>query len=118
VEVRRATDASELPPALQLRCHRDGIGRLASAVEVEDRLENRLVCRTVEVRAADLLDHVRDRVLRQHHAAQDALLGGDVVRRHPVGHASDAGNGKLAHAHSRSFPPEISRDDAVGRSST
>ena len=38
MEVRRATDASELPPALQLRCHRDGIGRLASAVEVEDRL--------------------------------------------------------------------------------
>ena len=32
----------------------------------------------------DDVQHVGDRVLRQHHAAQHALLGGEVVRRRPL----------------------------------
>src|SRR5690606_14674405 len=55
-----------------------------TTVEIDDRVVDRLVRRAVEVVAADLLDHVGDRVLGQQHAAQHAHLGGDVLRRGAV----------------------------------
>jgi hypothetical protein len=43
-----------------------------------------LVRGPVVIGGPDDLDDVGDRVLGQQHAAEDALLGGDVVRRHPL----------------------------------
>ena len=48
---------------------------------LEDRLEDHLVLRHVEVGADDDLEHVGDGVGRQQHAAEGALLGEEVVRR-------------------------------------
>ncbi len=84
VDVGRAADALELAALGQLRDDGDGVGGLAATVEVDDRLVDDLVRRAVEVRAADLLDDVRDGVLRQQHAAEHAHLGGDVLGRRPV----------------------------------
>ena len=81
VQVRRAADASDLAEAGQLGRHRDRVGGLALAVEVDDDVEDRLVGGLVEVGRADDLDDVGDRVLRQQHAAEHGLLGGDVLRR-------------------------------------
>ena len=58
-----------------------GVGRLALAVEVDHDVEDRLVGRAVEVGGTHDLDNVGDRVLAQQHAADDRLLGGDVLRR-------------------------------------
>ncbi len=81
VQVGRAAHAAQLAPLGQLSGHGHGVRRLAPAVEVEHRVEDELVGRAVEVGAAQHLHHVRDRVLAQHHAAEHALLGGDVLRR-------------------------------------
>ena len=49
VEVGRATDAADLAAALQLGCDRDRVGRLTAVGEVDDRVEDQLVRRSVEV---------------------------------------------------------------------
>ena len=90
VQVRGATDALDLAALGQLVGDRDGVGRLAAAVEVDDRVVHDLVRRAVEVGAADLLDDVGDRVLRDHHAAEHAALGVEVLRRGPVVAAATA----------------------------
>ena len=59
----------------------DDVGRLAVRVEREDRFEDHLVLRNVEVVAAQALDHVGHGVFRQEHAAQRRLLAQQVVRR-------------------------------------
>ena len=69
--------------ACQLSRHRDWVGRLALAVQVEDRLVDRLVGGAVHVVAERDLDDVGDGVLGQQHAAEDGLLGRDVLRRGP-----------------------------------
>ena len=84
VEVGRPADAGHLAALGQLVGDGDRVRGLATAVQVEDRVVDRLVRRAVEVVAAQLLDDVGDGVLRDHHAAEDALLGGDVLRRGPV----------------------------------
>ncbi len=63
VQVRGAADALDLAALGQLVRDRDGVGRLAAAVQVDDRVVHDLVRRAVEVGAADLLDDVGDRVL-------------------------------------------------------
>ena len=60
----------------------DDVGRLAVRIEREDRVEHDLVLGHVEVDAAHGLDDVGDRVFREHHAAESALLCQEVVRRH------------------------------------
>ena len=84
MEVRGATDAPGLTALRELAEDGDRVGGLAAAVEVEDRVVDRLVGGTVEVVAAQLLDDVSARVLGDEHAAEDGLLGRDVLRRGPV----------------------------------
>ena len=84
VEVRRATDAHQLTAPLQLGGGGDRVDRLASTVEVDHHVEDRLVGGSVEVTAADRLDDVGDRVLGQQHRTQHALLGVVVLRRGAV----------------------------------
>ena len=84
VEVGGATDAHQLAALLQLGGHRDRVGRLAAAVEVDDRVVDDLVGRAVVVDALDHVDDVGDRVLRQQHRAEHALLRRVVLRRRPV----------------------------------
>ena len=84
MEVRRPADLGELPRRWSSAGDRDRVGGLAATVEVDDGVEDRLVRRPVEVRAPDRLDHVGDRVLRQQHRADHALLGVVVLRRRAV----------------------------------
>ena len=80
VQVGRATDAAQVAGVGERGRDRDGVGRLAAAVEVEDRVEDGRVRRPVEVAGAQDLDDVGDGVLGQQHAAEHGLLGRDVLR--------------------------------------
>ena len=84
MEVGGAADADQLAATLELGRHRDGVGGLAAAVEVDDRVVDDLVGRAVEVDAADQVGDVGDGVLGQQHRAEHALLGGVVLRRGAV----------------------------------
>jgi hypothetical protein len=85
VQVRRAADPGERARAGELRRDRDRIGRLTPTVEVDHRVVDRLVGGPVEVARPQDLDDVGDRVLAEEHAAEDALLRHEVLRRRPVG---------------------------------
>ena len=76
----RAAHPGELLALVEQVGHGDGVGRLAASVEVDDRLVDHLVRGLVEVMAAQDLDHIGDRVLGEHHAAQDGLFGVQVLR--------------------------------------
>src|SRR5690606_12161170 len=80
VQVGGAGDAPDVAVRGELAGDGDRVGGVAAAVEVEDRVEDDLVGGTVEVGRAEDLDDLRDGVLREQHAAEDPLLGGDVVR--------------------------------------
>jgi len=84
VQVGGATDPSDIARVGERGRHRDHVGRLATAVEVDDRIEDRRMHRPIEVTGANDLDDVGDRVLRQHHAAEHALLRCDILRWGPV----------------------------------
>jgi hypothetical protein len=53
-------------------------------VQAEDRLEDELVLRDVEVGAANDLDDVRYGVLAEEHSADGALLGEKIMRRDAI----------------------------------
>ena len=72
------------PLRVSSAAHGHRVGRLPAPVEVENDLVDDLVGGPVVVVRLDHIEHVRDRVLRQHHAAQHALLGGEIVRRRPL----------------------------------
>ncbi len=74
-EVGGAADAAQFAATIQFRRDRHRVGGLASAVEVEDRVVDGLVCGPVEVARAQHLEDVGDRVLAQQHAAEHRLLG-------------------------------------------
>jgi hypothetical protein len=74
MQVDRPADPTDLAPPGQLGRHRDRVGWLALAVELEDGLEDQLVGRLVEVMAPDQLQHVGDGVLAHQHRTQDRLL--------------------------------------------
>ena len=80
MEVDGPADALEVAGAAQFGGDGDGVGGLAAAVEADDRLEDVLVFRLVEVAAAQHLDHVGDGVLAHQHGPEDALLGLEVLR--------------------------------------
>lgn len=61
-----------------------GSAYFALGVEVEDRLVDGLVRGAVEVMALDDLHDIGDGVLGQEHAAEDRLLGIEVLGRHPL----------------------------------
>jgi len=81
VEVGRAADPVDFAALGQLIRDGDRVGGLTPAVQVNDRFIDGFVRRAVEVLAAEDFDDVRDGILGEHHAAQDGLLGGDVLRR-------------------------------------
>ena len=81
VQVRRTADSGDLAALGQLRRDRHRIGGLATAVEVEDDVEDGLVRGAVEVAAVQRLDDISDRIFAQHHAAEHGLLSVDVLRR-------------------------------------
>ncbi|OPZ48662.1 MAG: hypothetical protein BWY91_03168 [bacterium ADurb.BinA028] len=94
MQERPAADPRERPALGQLVGNRDRIGRLAAAIEVEDRLIDRLVGRSIEVDSAQHLDRVGDGVLGQQHRAQHRLLGVDILWRKPIIPRPVEGTGK------------------------
>ena len=84
MQVRCAADLADVAPLGQLG--RDGhrVRWLALAVQVKNDLVDNLVRRAVMILGLDDFEHVGDCVLGEHHAAQYALLGGDIVRRSPL----------------------------------
>ena len=89
MQVDRSAHPSELPRPGQLVGHGERVRRLTAAIEIEDGVVDKLVSRTIEVRRAQYFDDIGDRVLGQQHAAEHALLRGDVLRRRaiqPAGH--------------------------------
>ena len=81
VQVGRTADADQVAGVGERRRDRDRVGRLTPAVDVEDDVEDGGVHRPVEVVGLEDLDDVGDGVLGEQHAAEDALLGGDVLGR-------------------------------------
>ena len=81
MQVVGAAGALQLAGLDQLVRDGDDIGRLAVRVERQDGFEDQLVLGDVEVGAAQRLDDVGDGILREHHPAERALLGEEVVRR-------------------------------------
>jgi hypothetical protein len=77
VQVRHAADALQVAGMGERGRHGQGLGRLASPVQVEDPVEDGAVHRTVEVVGLEDLDDVGDCVLGKQHAAEHALLGQD-----------------------------------------
>ena len=81
MQIRRPADPPQQAPAIQLCGHRHRIRRLATAVQIEDRVVDVLVRRPVEVDGTQPLKHVGDGVLAQQHAAQHRHLGRVVLGR-------------------------------------
>jgi hypothetical protein len=78
VQVDPAADGSQ--GAAELACDGQlGVGAVALVVDLEDRVEDLLVDRLVEVRSSEGGGDVVDDALVEHHRAEDARLGGVVV---------------------------------------
>ena len=80
MQVRSSTNATQQTPAVQLGSDRHRIGRLTSAVQIQDRVVDVLVRGPIEVAGAKPLQHVGDGVLAQQHPAEDGLFGRGVLR--------------------------------------
>ena len=80
MQIRRATDALEQAPSVELGGDGDGVGRLAAPVEVQDGVVDALVRGPVEIAGPQPLEDVGDGVLREQHPAEHRLLGGHVLR--------------------------------------
>ena len=80
MQIRRPTDPPQQASAIQLCGHSHRVGRLAAAVQIEDRVVDILMGGFVEVARPQPLQHVGDGVLAQQHAAQHGHLGGVVLR--------------------------------------
>ncbi len=104
VQVGRAAHAADVAAPGQLGGDGDGIGGLAAPVQVEDDLVDDLVRGPVVVGALDDVEDIGDGVLGQQHAAEHALLGGDVIRRRALELAAAAVRHDLRHAHRRTSP--------------
>ena len=96
VQVLGAAAALQLPGLGELVGDGDDVGRLAVRVEREDRVEDDLVLRDVEVHAAHGLDDVGHRILAQEHAAEGALLGEQIVRRRALTRPGFGGRTRVA----------------------
>ncbi len=74
------TDRLEQTRPAQLVGDRDGVGRLAGAVQRHDGLEYVAVRGTVEVLGDDHVDRIAHRVARQQHGSEQRALGFEVLR--------------------------------------
>ena len=84
VQVDRTADSRQSAGLVQFGGDGHHVGRLAAGEQVEDDLVDRRVRRLVEVDGAQLFHDIGDGVLAEQHAAEDRLLGGQVLRRLPV----------------------------------
>ena len=80
MQIRRSTHPAQQTATIQLGGHRHRIGRLTSAVQIQDRVVDILMRGPVEVAGTQLLQHVGDGILAQEHAAEDGHLGRVVLR--------------------------------------
>ena len=116
MQVGCAAHAADVTAPGQLGGDGDGIGGLAAPVQVEDDFMNELVRGPVVVGALDDVEDVGDGIFGQQHAAEHALLGGDVMRRRALELAATAVRHDLRHAHRRTSPchPAIPRSRPAG----
>ncbi len=84
VQVLGTAGAEQLALLRELVGDRDDVGGLAPGVERDHRVEDELVLRDVEVRAANRLEHIGGRVLREQHPADRGLLGEEIVGRNSI----------------------------------
>ena len=75
-----AAQLCQLAPFREVVSDGNRIDRLTPPVQVDDRVEDRLVHWPVEVGPAQSLDDLTDRILGQKHRAENALLGWQVLR--------------------------------------
>ena len=83
-QVGGAADALELAALGELVGDDERVGGLGAVVDLDDRVEDRLVGRAVELRTTQDVDDVGDGLLAQEHAAQRGHLGLKVLRRETV----------------------------------
>ena len=81
VQIRCPADPAQHSAAVQFGGDRHRVGGLPAAVQVQDRVVDVLVRRTVEVAGPQPLQHIGDGVLAQQHPAQHRLLRGQILRR-------------------------------------
>ena len=82
--------AADLTDPGELCGDRHSICGIALAVDGDDRVVDRRVCRAVEVALAKHLDDVSDRVFAEHHRAEHGLLSGNILRMRPDGSAIES----------------------------
>ena len=78
-QVRGAADPFELASLGELIGDDERVGGLGAVVDLDDRVEDRLVGGAVELRAAQDVDDVGDGLLAQEHAAERGHLGLEVL---------------------------------------
>ena len=117
-QVGGAADAFELAALGELIGDDERVGGLGAVVDLDDRVEDRLVGRPVELRTTQDVDDVGDGLLAQEHATERGHLGLEVLGREAVeggavgADASVVGaarSGLSAHAVVHRPPPALSR---------
>ena len=98
VETDAPADVVELAALLELVRQRDRVDRLVLAVELERGAVDLRVGLAVEIARVDDLGDGRDRVPRDHHRAEDRLLGFEILRRDGAGDGGRRRDGGKRHA--------------------
>src|SRR5699024_7415547 len=99
-------DPGEFALARELGSNGDGVGGFAPAVQVDDRVIDRLVRGTVEITSPQHFNDIGDRVLGEHHPTEHTLFRGNVLRRSPI-ELRCAWSGQVSGAHSDPFFQKI-----------
>src|SRR6266545_1030417 len=85
VDVQVPADLFQYPAPPEVLDSGDRIDRITPPVDPPEGVEDRAVRGLVEVLGLDHLDDVGDGLRREHHGAEDGLLGFQVVGRYPFG---------------------------------
>ena len=104
VQVGTPTDARQFAALGQQVADGHRVRGLAPAVQLQDRLVHELVGGPVVVEGTDHLHDVGDGILGHQHSAEDALLGGQIVRRGALELPASGGEFGDAHDHP---PPRL-----------
>ena len=94
-QVGPAADRLELVAPLERLRDRDDVDRLAPLEQLEDRLVDRAVRLAVEVRGAQELGDLDDRVTVDEDRAEHRLLGLETLRRQAIDHGHPRSDGGL-----------------------